>query len=865
MSPQQLMCQVCKALLVLFIVLTTMQAFFAYFWLAPACAVVLFRDHRGSQASKGYSADCVGVLKEFFANPPEGVHVFPDAWICTNDKVRILFVAKHAGCVVEDLHLQSFLMDFTFKTNKDGMFLGAIGPVGLDVRGTLPTMRFFPFMFLLADAEDEEAHRLCVKEYLQFCKDMGIEVTDGFFDCACFNGAAAECGETIYLHRCLQHTKNNIGKEAKKKDEATGKTRLEKHELLSVIIDWIEFSAWLPSDEEFHAFWSSVFQRMEASGNPTDFDEPLMAQYLKANIFNMDGPFIRATWQYGLGSVPLGFTTYAPNAIERSHRLLKGLLDPGYQAGNVADLMVQVCNIVTSRIKKRDFKGLKNDLTETLPAFYQWPRTKMTGRKEGIEQPENHETKVQEKRLDLTSILNHYRTHGAAKTFSVVPFAKTFSTGDISQQVYVMPKYKLNWAWEHPGDMHSALLLAQAQTPKEVQTACASKETGAYDVFRHTYLRQGFVTVYVTVEGRILDGHKHYIQAGGQSEHSVFVQGLLNKGFLDQIKQGPKKSRPSKPHPKPKCKWSERLKNMLKPPAQEECPASGAVAPSAAAAASGAAAMAKSKAKSSAKSLPGQSVGPATSSFLHCQAATNQEDQQCMAQTKDGERCERYRKKGNFCVQHAKVLEGQKSLKAMYLTIKIFLGSAHNTFNDQEAAQVAQAIQNSLEDNEEAQQKLKRSMALLAPRLRMRNIRRVDTQALGDCQFIAVAMSGKLDIHHESLRQQVCDYLEALPATFQEIFKDFAQFTAYVQRMRKSCTWGDHLTLLAMAHLLLRPICVITDSTHEEVSVMEILPPETIAQAAWGEPIWIVLYGEKHYEATETTSPSQLLGIKDEQ
>ena len=37
------MCQVCKALLVLFIVLTTMQAFFAYFWLAPACAVVLFR------------------------------------------------------------------------------------------------------------------------------------------------------------------------------------------------------------------------------------------------------------------------------------------------------------------------------------------------------------------------------------------------------------------------------------------------------------------------------------------------------------------------------------------------------------------------------------------------------------------------------------------------------------------------------------------------------------------------------------------------------------------------------------------------------------------------------------------------------
>ena len=67
-----------------------------------------------------------------------------------------------------------------------------------------------------------------------------------------------------------------------------------------------------------------------------------------------------------------------------------------------------------------------------------------------------------------------------------------------------------------------------------------------------------------------------------------------------------------------------------------------------------------------------------------------------------------------------------------------------------------------------------------------------------------------------------------------------------------------------MAHLTLRPICIITDSTHEEASVMEVLPPETIAQAAWGEPIWIVLYAEKHYEGTEAKSP-QLPGTKTEQ
>ena len=66
---------------------------------------------------------------------------------------------------------------------------------------------------------------------------------------------------------------------------------------------------------------------------------------------------------------------------------------------------------------------------------------------------------------------------------------------------------------------------------------------------------------------------------------------------------------------------------------------------------------------------------------------------------------------------------------------------------------------------------------------------------------------------------------------------------------------------IGVVELKSRPICVITDSTHEQALEIEILPPESIAQDAWGEPIWIVHYGEKHYEATETKSP---LSIKEE-
>ena len=48
--------------------------------------------------------------------------------------------------------LTSFLMDFTFQTNLEGVLLGAAGPVGLNTRGILPQMRFRLLQYFMAFA-----------------------------------------------------------------------------------------------------------------------------------------------------------------------------------------------------------------------------------------------------------------------------------------------------------------------------------------------------------------------------------------------------------------------------------------------------------------------------------------------------------------------------------------------------------------------------------------------------------------------------------------------------------------------------------------------------------------------------------------
>ena len=232
-----------------------------------------------SRKTLDYPVDCLGALEKFAREPPAGVIIHTEHMQLTDKAVRLPFECAFMEEYFADCSLTCFLLDFTFKTNKESLLLGAIGPCGLRQTNTGPHVRFVPVLFCLAEAEDEEAHGLLTRLFLQKAARHGKQYTDAFLDMACFNGAAAECERSSYklfLHRCLQHVKTNVRQESSRRDGASGQSRLRNPELLEPILQWLEISAWLPSDAEFSTFWSHLLDRMASSHRPTDFQDTLL-------------------------------------------------------------------------------------------------------------------------------------------------------------------------------------------------------------------------------------------------------------------------------------------------------------------------------------------------------------------------------------------------------------------------------------------------------------------------------------------------------------------------------------------------------------------------------------------------------------
>ena len=421
------------------------------------------------------------------------------------------------------------------------------------------------------------------------------------------------------------------------------------------------------------------------------------------------------------------------------------------------------------------------------------------------------------------------------------------------------------------------------------------QETGNYDPFRHKYLREAFVTVYATGDGKAIDCHKHFIEEAGQTEHSEFVKNFLKPGYLDEGPLGPKSSRARpKSHPKPKPKASVATKNMLRPPRQ---PLPDELAPPGG-------------------DRPGQmfsdapiplprvsSQAPAAADGAGAGDAGLRDlrgpDDRCLAQTRNGTRCTNAKKHGDtamlpqipadpgaeephggpqlrgersdnqlqraaggspwggsayFCTQHAKQAKSEKSQRTTAAALAHSLRSAAtNWAAASEKEQMEEAIRRSMGDQDgEFRKRQERSQAILAPRLLQEGLERLDTAPFGNCQFIAVARSSGTGVSHERLRQEVCDYLETLAPMFAD-FGDFPDYKLYVDGMRADGAWGDHLTLTAMSHLLNRPIDVITDSvSHNYIRRVE--PHHSVAKSSWGPPVVVVHYGERHYETTRPAS-----------
>jgi len=79
-----------------------------------------------------------------------------------------------------------------------------------------------------------------------------------------------------------------------------------------------------------------------------------------------------------------------------------------------------------------------------------------------------------------------------------------------------------------------------------------------------------------------------------------------------------------------------------------------------------------------------------------------------------------------------------------------------------EKQQLRLAIHESMAESQERFEAIQASRARLAERLRPMNLERLDTEADGNCQFIALAWSAEAPIDHATLRLQIVQYLQSM-------------------------------------------------------------------------------------------------------
>lgn len=798
------------------------------------------RPKKVSTQGEGASIACLGDLKAFVSSPPDGVYIYTEECICEEGRVLIAFSLQQAVDKFMDKSKVDFgtcLLDWTFKTNSHGLLLGSIGPCGLVLQKHGPSMRFLPTIFLVSSKEDEPAQHLAVRLYFSQAEKWGIHVTHGIFDCSVYYGVASYTAEHfphVNVRRCLQHAKTNARAAAAGRDKASGKTLLGNGELLDVILEWLQFTATLPSDEEFHAFWSSCFARMEGKSAPTDFGEKKFAKYLKKNLFNDSGPLWTAPWCCGLGLLPPGITTFAPNSIEVQHRVLKGLLAPGYERRDVGSLMVEVCESLASRLESGTYDKLVTTLAEPWDELSKASSRRLKDSIVG----DDVVTKTKARRLDRDKIVAHYQEAGPRNTFLASTCEKQLRTGEVAKLCYVMGKHQLSYAKDKPRDMQACMQLALAETSADIQDACRSPKTGAYCLHRHAYLRQAFVTIYVTSQRHVLDTHKDYLTGAGWTEHTLFISALIqDKAFLSPVCQGPSNSRPKKsPKKKKNVQKSERTKAMLAAPelvAGEDCPQAN---------------KAPLRRVSLSQLLPGLPAAQEAPAFLSCEGALLDEAKTCMAPTTKGCRCRRPRSQGNFCKQHFLEFSDQDRQDALWEGLEPIFQKSAEEFDE---AQVKMGVELSLKDMQEHAEQLQASRALVAQRLRQEGCERIDTEADGNCFFISLSYTAGLEISPQSLRAEVCAYLRSFPQTFSDWFDTFFKsYDDYVRNLSRDGVYADDLCCLASAHLLLRPLRIISDMPDDHI--VEFNPPASIDPSACGPPVTLAFYLKgRHYEATQ--------------
>ena len=252
-------------------------------------------------------------------------------------------------------------------------------------------------------------------------------------------------------------------------------------------------------------------------------------------IFDITADGVRTAWGAGHGQVPLGITTYAPNAIERQWRTTKGVLCDGRVRNSVPDIIMGMANQLRVRIEGGAYDTCVTQLKEA-PRYMREGATRDRRAKEkGLSSEED----VNHRCVNLPIILRHYHERGQDGTYLERACHYVLATAEVAKKIYVMPKYCLEWATEKAGDMHAALLLGLAETKDDVRNACRDRDTKLYNPQRHKWLRQNFVNIYVTAAGNVVETSTHAVKGAGFTEHILFIEGLQKKDWAEPMPKGP--------------------------------------------------------------------------------------------------------------------------------------------------------------------------------------------------------------------------------------------------------------------------------------------------------------------------------------
>jgi len=586
---------------------------------------------------KRYDGTFVATLRAFCANPKAPVTcVLNDADLVVNaDVTRIVFY--HDAFLREGIQrllkdrVARIVVDGTYKTNVQRLVLVGLGGLYLVNENGHIHNRWVPWMFCLSDSEDEEAYTAVVQQFLAFGRtnfeiDLAPMIQDAYVDGM---GGAHNALEAVLpdcvIHRDLQHIRANLVKQMKSK--------LNRHDYWATYLEnLLLFSAKLNTRAEFQAVWKTVLGWMD-----TVFEEPEMAEYLRETVLvqGADGDF-HCKWRHGLDSVPLGYTTFVSNNIERGWRTVKGLLPSGYQVQDCAQTMVEVCEILASRVDHVMYRNLAVHGFPAVPSYFKSVEKRRSGRLMDEQQP---------RRLTVERLLaagQMYLVEDAKFDLIVNRVAKPVV------RVYIIPKYRVEWAIETPEAMEKLLrLVLSPDSDAWLHTF------GGYDVDAHRRLFERFCVVYVFADGTVLDGHPDFLKET-QSEHAHFAHGLEHSEELQKTKEGPESRRPArvaKPDKRP-----EGMRELLRRATEETAlpilslpaPASmSSVAPGADAPA--------------ADSEPSAPAGEGAAAAAVAGAGPPDEENLCMARTWNcgaGGRCKRPRSSGSdLCIQHEKNLK----------------------------------------------------------------------------------------------------------------------------------------------------------------------------------------------------------------